>query len=252
MGVCFPFSMRETFDPEAAPDGPRLVDAPLDEAIGRLVAHLRDFRPDIVITHDALGQLTGHPDHARTHQITLLAVEAAGHARLYPEAGAPWQPSALYAATHSTSTVGPLGALMEQAGKSVLAVEDAFVTTSVDVTPWLDVKWAAILAHRGEVGREAGPLSSTPCDVVHAILYVLSSYGIESPADDAVSLSGGWSDPNGDGSAGRDIELVRFAVTALYVPFGRHVAPHQLQRERVRCGSLASDVERVGPFALRG
>ncbi|MFJ3867630.1 PIG-L deacetylase family protein [Streptomyces nigra] len=76
-------------NPEAAPGRPRLVDAPLDEAVGGLVAHIRDFRPDIVIGHDALGQLTGHPDHVRTHQITLLAVEAAGLAHLHPDAGPP-------------------------------------------------------------------------------------------------------------------------------------------------------------------
>ncbi|GAA2218651.1 hypothetical protein GCM10010360_39480 [Streptomyces nogalater] len=50
--------------------------------------------------------MTGHPDHVRTHQITLPAVEAAGHACLYPEAGVPWQPSALYAAPN-TATGAP-------------------------------------------------------------------------------------------------------------------------------------------------
>lgn len=140
-------------NPEAAPTRPRLVDAPLDEAIGRLVAHIRAFKPDVVVGHDALGQLTGHPDHVRTHQITLLAVEAAGLAHRYPDAGPPWQPAALYAATHPASGVGLLGRLLEDAGKTVLAVPDAYVTTSVDVTPWADVKWAAILAHRGEVAR---------------------------------------------------------------------------------------------------
>ncbi|MEU2390435.1 PIG-L family deacetylase [Streptomyces sp. NPDC007369] len=141
-------------NPEAAPGRPRLVDAPLDEAVGRLVAHIRDFRPDIVVGHDALGQLTGHPDHVRTHQITVLAVEAAGLAHLHPEAGLPWQPAALYAATHPESGVGLLGPLLEGVGKAVLAVPDAYVTASVDITPWADVKWAAILAHRGEVARE--------------------------------------------------------------------------------------------------
>ncbi|MFJ6865110.1 PIG-L deacetylase family protein [Streptomyces termitum] len=141
-------------DPEAAPGGTRLVDAPLDEAVGRLVAHLRDFRPDVVVTHDAVGQLTGHPDHVRTHRIALLATEAAGHAGLYPGAGPPWRPSALYAATHSRSGTGPLGPLLEAVGKSVLAVDDAYVTTRVDVMPWVGVKWRAILAHRGEVARE--------------------------------------------------------------------------------------------------
>ncbi|MEW1635437.1 PIG-L family deacetylase [Streptomyces sp. NPDC093801] len=141
-------------NPEAAPGRPRLVDAPLDEAVGRLVSHIRDFRPDVVVTHDALGQLTGHPDHVRTHQITLLAVEAAGLLHAYPDTGEPWQPTALYAATHPESGVGPLRPLLEGAGKTVLAVPDAYVTTTVDVTPWAAVKWAAILAHRGEVARK--------------------------------------------------------------------------------------------------
>lgn len=140
-------------NPEAAPARPRLLDAPLDEAVGRLVAHIRGFRPDVVVGHDALGQLTGHPDHVRTHQITLLAVEAAGLAHLYPDAGPPWQPSALYAATHPESGVDLLGPLLAGVGKTVLAVPDAYVTTSVDVTPWAELKWAAILAHRGEVAR---------------------------------------------------------------------------------------------------
>ncbi|MFC8016547.1 PIG-L family deacetylase [[Kitasatospora] papulosa] len=141
-------------NPESAPGESRLVDAPLDEAIGRLVTHIRDFRPEVVVTHDAVGQLTGHPDHVRTHQITVLAVEAAGLAHLHPEAGAPWQPAALYAATHPESGVGLLGCLLEEVGKEVLAVPDSYVTTTVDVTPWVDVKWRAILAHRGEVARE--------------------------------------------------------------------------------------------------
>ncbi|MEU3290373.1 PIG-L deacetylase family protein [Streptomyces longwoodensis] len=139
---------------EAAPGRPRLLDASPDEAIGRLVAHIRNFRPDIVVTHDAVGQLTGHPDHVRTHQITLLAAEAAGLARLFPEAGPPWQPAALYAATHPESGVGLLRPLLEGVGKEVLTVPDSYVTTSVDVTSWTDVKWRAILAHRSEVTRE--------------------------------------------------------------------------------------------------
>ncbi|MFJ8165497.1 PIG-L deacetylase family protein [Streptomyces sp. NPDC096136] len=141
-------------NPASAPGGAaRLVDAPLDEAVGRLVGHIREVRPDIVVGHDALGQLTGHPDHRRTHQITLLAVGAAGLPHLYPEAGEPWQPAALYAATHSESGVGRLGPLLQSVGKTLLAMPDAYVTTTVDVSPWAAVKWAAIRAHRSEVAR---------------------------------------------------------------------------------------------------
>ncbi|RZU46117.1 N-acetyl-1-D-myo-inositol-2-amino-2-deoxy-alpha-D-glucopyranoside deacetylase [Streptomyces sp. BK022] len=142
-------------NPASAPDGAvRLVDAPVDEAVGRLVAHIREFRPDIVVGHDALGQLTGHPDHRRAHQITLLAVEAAALPHLFPDAGKPWQPAALYAATHPESGVGRVGPLLQSVGKALFAVPDAYVTTTVDVSPWAAVKMRAILAHRGEVARE--------------------------------------------------------------------------------------------------
>lgn len=142
-------------NPASAPDGAvRLLDAPLDEAVGHLVAHIREVRPDIVVGHDALGQLTGHPDHRRAHQITLLAVEAAGLPHLYPDAGEPWQPAALYAATHSQSGVGRLGPLLQSVGKTLLAVPDAYVTTTVDVSPWAATKMEAILTHRSEVARE--------------------------------------------------------------------------------------------------
>ncbi|MEU3509317.1 PIG-L deacetylase family protein [Streptomyces longwoodensis] len=141
-------------NPHAAPGRPRLLDAPLDDVVAALVQQIRSFRPDLVVTHDALGQLTGHPDHRRTHQAALLAVQDAGLPHLHPEAGAPWQPRAVYCATHPESGVGELGPLLKAVGKAVLAVPDAYVTTTVDVTPWLEQKWAAILAHRGEVARE--------------------------------------------------------------------------------------------------
>ncbi|MCX4481709.1 PIG-L family deacetylase [Streptomyces cellulosae] len=157
----------------SAPGRPRLCDAPLDEVIAQLVAQLREFRPDIVVTHDAVGQLTGHPDHLHTHRVTLLAVEAAGLAHLCPEAGAPWQIRALYAATHPHSGVGDLGPLLTGVGKTVLSLPDAYVTTTVDVTPWADQKWRAITAHRGEVARERplpGILSRLPEDTRRTII----------------------------------------------------------------------------------
>ncbi|MEW2265520.1 PIG-L deacetylase family protein [Streptomyces sp. NPDC047853] len=144
---------RDARNERAAPSRPRLVDAPLDEVVAALVRQIRSLRPDIVLTHDALGQLTGHPDHRRTHQATLLATQDAGLAHLHSEAGEPWQPRAVYCATHPKSGVGKLGPLLEAVGKTVLAVPDTYATTTVDVTPWLQHKWEAVLAHRTEVAR---------------------------------------------------------------------------------------------------
>lgn len=143
--------------PESAPDSVRLCDAPLDEPVRRLVAHIREFRPDIVVTHDAYGGLTGHPDHLHTHRVTTLAVQAAGLELLYPDAGAPWQPRALHLATHPHSAARALGGRLLREGRAMYSVPDEWVTAAVDVRPWLGQKLDAVFAHRSEVVRGALP-----------------------------------------------------------------------------------------------
>jgi N-acetyl-1-D-myo-inositol-2-amino-2-deoxy-alpha-D-glucopyranoside deacetylase len=143
--------------PQSAPGRARFCDAPLDETVRRLVAQIREFRPRIVVTHDAYGGLTGHPDHVHTHRVTVLAVQAAGLERLYPDSGEAWQPSALYQATHPHSAVRELGSHLADTGKAMLTVPDERVTAVVDVSPWLEQKLAAVLAHRTEVERGAAP-----------------------------------------------------------------------------------------------
>ncbi|MEU1849231.1 PIG-L deacetylase family protein [Streptomyces sp. NPDC019990] len=143
--------------PRSAPGRPRFRDAPLDETVGALVAQIRDVRPEIVVTHDAYGGLTGHEDHVHTHRVTLLAVHAAGLERLHPEAGEPWQPRALYLATHPHSAVRDWNGHWAPTGKAMRTVPDELITATLDVTPWLEQKVAAVLAHRTEVARGAAP-----------------------------------------------------------------------------------------------
>ncbi|NUK50128.1 PIG-L family deacetylase [Streptomyces lunaelactis] len=143
--------------PQSAPGSVRLLDAPLDETVQQLVAHLREFRPQIVVTHDAYGGLSGHPDHVHTHRVTMLAVQASGLDQLYPDAGEPWQPSALYLATHPHTAAQTLAPHLARAGKAMHSVPDKHVTAAVDVSPWLEQKIAAMLAHRTEVKRGAAP-----------------------------------------------------------------------------------------------
>jgi LmbE family N-acetylglucosaminyl deacetylase len=69
--------------------------APEEQVIERVVKHLREIRPDVVITHDPIGGYR-HPDHIAVHRATLAAFHAAGEPTLYPEAGAPHQPGKLY------------------------------------------------------------------------------------------------------------------------------------------------------------
>ncbi|MEV8535211.1 PIG-L family deacetylase [Streptomyces sp. NPDC051211] len=159
--------------PGSAPGRPSFCGVPLDESVEQVVRHLREFRPDVVVTHDAYGQLTGHPDHVHTHRVTILAAHAAGLEHLYPGTGEPWKPSALYLATHPHSAVGELGALLTGVGKAVHSVPDERVTATVDVRAWLDQKWAAIRAHRSESERVRslpGLLAGAPAQVRERIL----------------------------------------------------------------------------------
>ncbi|WP_330476935.1 hypothetical protein [Streptomyces platensis] len=85
-----------------------------------------------------------------------MAAQAAGLAQLYPDAGAPWRPRALYLATHPHSAVPALRDVIG-ARKAVYSVPDEQVTATVDVRPWIEQKIAAVLAHRSEVERGALP-----------------------------------------------------------------------------------------------
>ncbi len=141
--------------PESAPGCLRWCDAPLDEAVRRLVVQIRAFRPEALVTFDAHGGLTGHPDHVQTHRVTMLAAEAAG-LEVYPDAGDPWSPGAVYLATHPRSSVQRIEQVIG-ARRAAYTTPDEQVTDQVDVSPWLEQKVAAILAHRSEVDRGALP-----------------------------------------------------------------------------------------------
>ncbi|MFD7642113.1 PIG-L deacetylase family protein [Kitasatospora sp. NPDC059795] len=149
--------------PDSAPGRARLLDCPLEESVTQLVCHLREFRPEWVVTHDAYGGLTGHPDHRHTHRLTVLAVHAASLPGLYPELGDPWPVRRLLLATHPHSAAAELGHLLLRPGRTGHSVPDATVE-SLDVTPWLPRKLAAVFAHRSEVVRGAlpGRLAAAP------------------------------------------------------------------------------------------
>jgi LmbE family N-acetylglucosaminyl deacetylase len=72
-----------------------LAMAPSEQVAGRIVRVIRDFRPEVVITHDPLGGYR-HPDHIAVHRATLAAFKMAGDANKYPETGAPFQSDKLY------------------------------------------------------------------------------------------------------------------------------------------------------------
>ena len=67
----------------------------LEDAAEPLVALVREFRPHVMLTYDENGGYP-HPDHVKTHEVTVEAFDAAGDPDRYPGSGEPWQPLKLY------------------------------------------------------------------------------------------------------------------------------------------------------------
>ena len=76
------------------PDGCLGV-VPLEEPVEALVRVVRKFKPHVMTTYDENGGYP-HPDHIRTHQVSVAAYEAAGDYLLFPDAGEPWDVLKLY------------------------------------------------------------------------------------------------------------------------------------------------------------
>ncbi len=71
------------------------INHPVDEVAGRVVKHIRELKPEVVLTFDPIGGYK-HPDHIHVHKATVLAFEKAGDASFHPEAGSAFEPQALY------------------------------------------------------------------------------------------------------------------------------------------------------------
>ncbi|MDH6676008.1 N-acetyl-1-D-myo-inositol-2-amino-2-deoxy-alpha-D-glucopyranoside deacetylase [Rhodococcus sp. LBL1] len=133
------------------------VNADPDEAVGTLVAVIRELRPDVVVTYDPVGGY-GHPDHVQVHGFTTAAVEAAG-TDAFPDAGAPWEVAKFYwtVTEHGALAAGvaaiadvPAGWRMPEPDE-LPSVPDASVTAAVDVSGVMAAKLAALRAHETQV-----------------------------------------------------------------------------------------------------
>lgn len=138
--------------------------APLDEAVGRLVRLIRAERPQVLVTYDENG-FYGHPDHIRANRISVAGCEAAADPDRYPEVGEPWQISKLYYTAVARSTLGSFAQRLREAGirppleeleasQPDFGTPDELVTTVVDTSREVARKRSALLAHATQMGPE--------------------------------------------------------------------------------------------------
>jgi mycothiol S-conjugate amidase len=136
---------------------------PLEESVPSLVEVIREFRPHVVVTYDENGGYP-HPDHIRTHEISMAALDAAADPEFEPSLGEAWETQKVYY-SHGFSRAKLLAfhEAMEARGLESpytewLANWDANrpdvmdrVTTRVECADYFDVRDDALKAHATQI-----------------------------------------------------------------------------------------------------
>ena len=134
---------------------------PIDVAAGRLAGLIRSFRPHVVTTYDEHGGYP-HPDHIRTHEVTVAGLQRAADPAA-PEPGEAWQVQKLY--YHMTFHLPKVRALHEAALAAgfespyadwIANWEDRphdaeRVTTKVPCSDFFGLRNEALLAHASQI-----------------------------------------------------------------------------------------------------
>jgi mycothiol S-conjugate amidase len=165
-------------DTDENKDPGNFANAPLEEAVERLVRVIRAERPQVIITYRDEQSFYPHPDHIRVHEISGPAFDAAGDPDAYPDAGDPWQPSKLYYVSWSIARVKALHqAYIDRGEESAYASwfergfdtnrKDDF-TTLIDVGDYLHKRRESLLAHRTQVDP-TGHWMRLPDDVIRDV-----------------------------------------------------------------------------------
>ncbi|QSB06939.1 mycothiol conjugate amidase Mca [Natronoglycomyces albus] len=145
--------------PEAGIDlpGDAFYNVPLQEAAAPLVELIRSFKPHVITTYAEDGGYP-HPDHIRTHDVTMAAWAAAGDEKAYPAAGEPWQPQKLYFE-------------ISFGRKRMQALHDAMLAEGLEspYAEWLESRdWARDKSHRVTTMVQVGEFFSVRDDALRA------------------------------------------------------------------------------------
>ncbi len=127
------------------------------EAIGRIVHHLRRVRPQVVVTFDPYGAY-GHPDHIAISQLTTAAVVAAAGRPAYETPYSPHQVAKLYFRTETEEKMavyqeifGELRMEIDGVERSACGWERWAITTVLDTEEYWQQTWQAIAQHRSQL-----------------------------------------------------------------------------------------------------
>jgi LmbE family N-acetylglucosaminyl deacetylase len=146
------------------------VAAPLAEVARKIAWHMRDTRPQVVITFDPIGGYR-HPDHIAVHQATREAFRLSGDPGEAIEGLPPYAPQKLYYTTFSRRAlrfaVWLLKILRRDPSRfgqnkdvdlASLAEEEFPIHADISIRPVVDIKFEAAACHASQGGRDMARL----------------------------------------------------------------------------------------------
>jgi mycothiol S-conjugate amidase len=164
---------------EANANPASFAQAPLEEAVERLVGIVRRTRPQVMVVYGDEQSGYPHPDHLRVHEIGVPAFLAAGDPDRFPGSGSPWQPEKLYYTEFSVARFREVHQKFEELGlespfdaewrKRWEEITPPVVTTSVDVSDFADIRSRALLAHATQVDPKSPFWFGLPPEVMRTI-----------------------------------------------------------------------------------
>lgn len=144
------------------------------EVVGKLVAIIRQFRPQVMVTFDETGAY-GHPDHIAIYQHTTAAFHAAADAAQYPELGPAHSVSKLYYSSFPRSVMRAMGEWLRSQNKDSglgdldpekLGLPDEQISVTLNVEDVLDSKNRSWAMHRTQVNSGAA-FADMPEEIQH-------------------------------------------------------------------------------------
>ncbi|MFC0503701.1 mycothiol conjugate amidase Mca [Micromonospora costi] len=130
---------------------------PVDVAAAPLVALVREFRPQVLVTYDPTGGYP-HPDHVMAHRVARHAFDVAADPAANPEAGSAWAVAKLYylvsfsrawfQALHDATRAAGLPSAMDEVLRELPeGLPEPPVTTRIACAEHFATRDRALLAH---------------------------------------------------------------------------------------------------------
>ena len=174
-----------------------------EKVVEQLTSIIREVRPQMVITHDPTGGY-GHPDHRAVCRHAARAFSTAGDTTAFPDrlgsGREAWTPELLYYVCFPRSNFRRMWRQMLDLGITppfasldveTIGTPDDTVTTTLDVSRYVDTKIASLDCHRTQISPN-GPFAKLPQDMMREIMSTeyFTLAAPENPGKEADLLAG--------------------------------------------------------------